>query len=220
MIWHTKYSTPLWSVPVTPPASPHPLEGTHNMGPHNVAPPFQTVLYFQNMVRAYEYCIYQMTSLLIYQLYQDISGGDTQPLRHILPLLLPQNAVQSLAHEICRSTEYLCLDKHGSRGYMVLQFPAIVAYHAVNKESAEAKWLYDVCKRNARENGYGFGDFALDQVTPLSIWLASCRERYGIPVSDQLADESHQTCPAGSSALPVSSEGNSESQAAERVLRQ
>ena len=71
----------------------------------------------------------------------------------------------------------MLLDIHGSRGYIVLMFPATIAYFASGKGSPEAKWLHDVCKRHATSCGFGFGDFALDQITPLSLWMEDCKER-------------------------------------------
>ena len=170
--WHIKYSTPLWQVPITPASSPC---------SDDVKPPFDAPIYFTNMFRAYEYCTFQINCILIFLLYQDLSPENLQPVEDILPGLFPKGSVQNLVRNICRCTEFLCLEQNGSRGYIVLQVPATIAYLAVDKNTPEAKWLYDVCKKRARSSGFGWGDFAMDQVTPLSQWMASCRDRHRNP---------------------------------------
>ena len=167
--WHIKYSTPLWRVPLTPAS----LQGSDD-----IEPPFDAAIYFTNMFRAYEYCTFQVACLLLFLIYQDLSPDNLQPIEEILPGVFPNGSVQHLVRNICRCTEYLCLEMNGSRGYIVLQVPATMAYLAVDRESPEAKWLYEVCKKRARTSGFGLGDFAMDQPTPLRQWMASCRDRH------------------------------------------
>lgn len=167
--WHIKHSSPMWPVPIV---------SAPSLGSDSMRPPFDAFLYFTDMSRAYDYCAFNMTFILYFLLYQDLSSGNVQPIQDLLPSLFPNGSIQTLVRNICRCTEFLCLDEHGSRGYIVLQLPATIAYLAVDKHSPEAKWLCDVCKGHARRNGFGWGDFAMDQVTPLSRWTASCRDRY------------------------------------------
>ena len=167
--WHIKYSTPLWPVPLTPAS----LQGSED-----VKPPFDAAIYFTNMYCAYEYCTFQVACILLFLIYQELSPDNLQPIEDILPGRFPNGSVQRLVRNICRCTEYLCLETNGSRGYIVLQVPATIAYLAVDRESPEAKWLYDVCKKRAGTSGFGLGDFAMDQPTPLRQWMASCRDRH------------------------------------------
>ena len=167
--WHVKYSSPVWSVPIVSASS---------QSSDSISPPFDTSLYFTDIFRAYDCCVFNMTLIFYFLLYQDLSSGNVQPVEDTLPGLDSNETIQTLARNICRCTDFLCLEEHGSRGYIVLQLPATIAYLAVDKDSPEAKWLYDVCKKHARRSGFGWGDFAMDQVTPLSQWMASCRDRY------------------------------------------
>ena len=166
--WHLRYSTPMRSVPIA---------SDSLQGPDSIRPPFDAAFYFTNMFRAYEYCTFQMNCILLFLLYQDLSPENLQPVHDIFPGLFPNGSVRELARNICRCTEYLCLEHNGSRGYIVLQLPATIAYLAIDKNTPEAKWLYTVCKKRARSSGFGWGDFAMDQITPLSTWMASCRDR-------------------------------------------
>ena len=212
--WYIKYSTPTWQVPIAA-AAPHDSE--------TIRPPFDNSVYFTDIFRAYEYCIYHATSILLLLLYQDLSFGHVQPIEDILPGRFPNGSIQCLAGNICRCTEFLCLEQHGARGYIVLQLPATIAYLAIDKKSPEALWLYDVCKRHARRSGFGWGDFAMDQVTPLSQWMASCRDRQPDSESDNhLAAmqpcwaRNSEGCANGSTsvqscaALPMRSNGSQE----------
>lgn len=167
--WHIKYSSPVWPVPIVSASS---------QGSDSMRPPFDALLYFTDMFRAYDYCAFNMTLILYFLLYQDVSSGNLQPVEDTLLGIFPNGLIQNLVRNICRCTEFLCLEEHGLRGYIILIMPATIAYLAVNKDSPEAKWLSDVCKKHARRNGFGWGDFAMDQVTPLSQWMASCRARY------------------------------------------
>ena len=167
-VWHMNCSSLMWPVPVVSALS---------QDSDNIRPPFDTSLYFADMFRAYSYCAFNMTLILLFLLYQDLSPDNIQPIEDILPGCWPDGSTQTLVRNICRCTEFLCLEKHGSRGFIVLQLPATIAYLATDKNSPEAQWLYNVCKKRARGSGFGFGDFAMDQVTPLSQWLASCRDR-------------------------------------------
>jgi len=174
--WHTKYSNPLYQIPpkMTPPASP-----VGGNSPELLVPPFQTVLYSTDMYRAYDFCIYTTTLILLFMLYEELSHDLDPSLQYpsiALQALFPKISLQSLVRDIRRCTEYMLLDIHGSRGYIVLMFPATVAYFASDKDSSEAKWLQDVYKRHASSSGFGFGDSALDQVTPLSSWMENCKE--------------------------------------------
>ena len=167
--WHSKYSTPAWGVPVMTASS---------QGSDNIDPPFDTKIYFTNIFRAHEYCIFQMNCILLFLLYQDLSPENLQPVEDILPGLFPHGSVLSLVRNICRCTDFFCLEQNRSKGYIILTLPATIAYLAIDKDLPEAKWLYNVCKKGARGNGFGWGDFAMDQVTPFSQWIASCRDRH------------------------------------------
>lgn len=170
--WHIDYfkdSSPMWPVPVTSSAS--------SQGPDNIRPPFDAAIHFTDLNRAYEICLFQVVCILLFLLYQDLSPGNVQPVEDLLPGISSDGSVQTLARNICRCTDFLCSEKLGSRGYIILQMPATIAYLAIDKNSPEAKWLYHICEKHARSSGFGWGDFAMNQVTPLSQWLASCRDR-------------------------------------------
>ena len=173
--WNVKYSDPIW--PVSPKGI-SPTSSENHLNP--IEPPFQTALYFTDMQRAYDFCIYNVALILLIMLYDRVSN-DLDPRSPYpgaaLQTLLPRMSLQSIIQDICRCTEYMLLDIHGSRGYIVLMFPATVAYLASEKHSSEAKWLRDVCSRNADSSGFGFGEFALDQITPLKLWMDYCKKR-------------------------------------------
>ena len=175
--WYQKYSQLVWETP------PKVITET---GPDRDGPPkltmfpCQTALYFQDMWRAYEFCISTATMILLFMLHEQVShtSSPTSPYPSTaLQSLLPKVSLQSLIQDICRCTEYMLLERHGSRGYIVLMFPASIAYFASSKDSLEAKWLYDVCKRHAGTSGFGFGDLMLDQILPLSMWMDDWKKR-------------------------------------------
>lgn len=175
--WNIKYSGPLWQIPPKN-TSLAMREGRSSLD--LVEPPFQTVLYFTDLSRVNDFLIYNTTLILLIMLYEAVSYDIEPSLSYpstTLQTLFPKITLQSLACDICRCTEYLLLDIHGARGYIILNFPATVAYFAIDKETAEAKWLHDVCKRNAERSGFGFADNALDRATPLSIWMSDCEKR-------------------------------------------
>ena len=135
--------------------------------------PFKTVFYFTDMWPAYELCTYNTAVILLVSLYHEFSeklNEQSTPPFFISP-------VQEYGRQICRCAEYLLLDIHGSRGWINFTFSATIAYCAMDEDSVEAKWLYTVCKRNSRSKGFGFGEFALDRVTPFSEWMRSRQER-------------------------------------------
>ena len=169
-LWIEKYAKPIWST--------SPIAQTLR-GP--VEAPFETVLYFSDMFRAWDFCTYTTTLMLTMMLYEQVSHDLDSSLPYPSPViqsLFPYTSLQRLINDMCRCTEYLLLDAHGSRGYIVFMFPATVAYFASDKGSLEAKWLYDICKRHAGSSGFGFGDFALDQVMPLSMWMDEYKKQY------------------------------------------
>ena len=176
--WHAKYTNPVWqtSPKMTPPTTP-----VGDISPNFLIPPFQTVLYFTDMYRAYDLCIYNTTLILLIMLYEQVSH-DLDPLLQYpspaLQALFPTTSPHSLIRDICRCTEYMLLEEHGSRGYIVLMFPATIAFFASEKDSLEAKWLRDVCKRHAGSSGFGFGDLALDQPMPLNRWTNEWKTRF------------------------------------------
>lgn len=167
-VWHIKHMTSVWQVPIA---------SASTFGSENLKPPFEEALYFINIFRAYEYCCFQMALILLFLLYQDLSPEDLQPVEDILPGLFHNESIQNQVLNICRCTEYFCLEDNGSRGHVLLQVPATVAYLAVDKDTPGAKWLQFVCKERADSSGFGWGDFSMAQITPLSKWMASCRDR-------------------------------------------
>lgn len=203
--WYIKYPSPVWPVPIV---------STSSLGSDSMRPPFDAFLYFTDMRRAYDYCAFNMTLIFYFMLYQDLSSGDVQPIEDTLPGLFPDGSIHKLVRNICRCTEFLFLEEHGSRGYIYFQMPAIIAYLAVDKESPEAKWLYDVCKKHARPNAFGWGDFAMDQVTPLSQWMASCRDRYRDSTSNGHFSDVRPCWAEDSGERAMSGSGSSRSPAA------
>lgn len=171
--WHSKYSSPLWQIP---PKTSSAANACHS----NMEPPFETVLYFTDMYRANDFCIYNTVLILLVMLYDRVSHDLDPSLPYptfALQARFPKTSLQTLVHDICRCTEFLLLDIHGSRGYVVFTLPATIAYYASDKESPEAKWLHDMCKGHADRSGFGFGEFALDRATPLSTWMDDCKKR-------------------------------------------
>ena len=159
----------VWHLPIAPAST---------FGSDNLKPPFEEALYFIDIFRAYEYSCFQMALILLFLLYRDLSPENLQPVEDILPGLFLNGSIQNQVLNICRCTEYFCLEGNGSRGHVLLQVPATVAYLAVDKDTPEAKWLNFVCKERADSSGFGWGDFAMAQMTPLSKWMASSRDRH------------------------------------------
>lgn len=148
----------------TPPAE---LEATKSP-----SPPFDSILYFEDMTRAHDFIIFDTALILALQLLQSVSGP--RIVHSILSTMFfydTGSSIQSIAASICRSAEYLLLDIHHSRGYIIFTFPASIAYMALEKETPEARYLYDMCRLNAGSRGFGFGSDVLDQVTPLSTFI-------------------------------------------------
>lgn len=175
--WHVKYSSPLQT---RPPQKPSQTISHGRSTEDTLEPPYASVLYFTDMYRAYDYIIFKTALILLMMLYECVTHDIDPSLPYpsaVLQEILPDTTLQSLAQDICRCTEYLLLPAHGSRGYIVLTFPASVAYFAIDKNCPEAKWLYDVCSRNAGGSGFGFGTSVLERVTPLSAWMHDCKER-------------------------------------------
>lgn len=56
-------------------------------------------------------------------------------------------------------------------------FPA-TAYLELDKDSPQAKYIYEAFECNASSSGFGFGEFTLDVATPLKMWIDSCRVRH------------------------------------------
>ena len=168
-VWRIKHMTSVWQVP---------FASASTFGSDNLKPPFEEALYFIDIFRAYEYTCFQMALILLFLLYQDLSPENLQPVEDILPGLFLNCSIQNQVLNICRCTEYLCLEENGSRGHVLLQVPASVAYLAVDKDTPEARWLHFVCKERADSSGFGWGDFTMAQITPLSKWMASSRDRH------------------------------------------
>lgn len=167
--WLAEYPKAMWPTP-SKPSQGNPLGGSQSA--------FETVFYFTDMYRAHDFCYYNATLILLIMIYEQVSHDLDPSLpcpSSILQTLFPGASLQNLIRDVCRSAEYLLLDIHGSRGHIGFLFPATVAYFASNRASVEAKWLYDICKRNAGSSGFGFGDFALDKVMPLSLCLDKCK---------------------------------------------
>ncbi|KAL6716263.1 hypothetical protein ACLMJK_005829 [Lecanora helva] len=178
-MWHAKYTNPVWQVSAKPMSLLTSVEGNPTQ---SAEPPFQTVLRFSDMNRGHDFLLWKTAQILLIMLYEQLAhemepsvSDHTQDWQHILP----GTSLQSIVQDICRCTDYMLLDIHGSRGYIVLMFPATVAYFASDKSSAEAKWLRNVCKQHAGSSGFGYGDFALDQATPLSMWMDDWKARRG-----------------------------------------
>jgi hypothetical protein len=168
--WKTKYPTAKW--PVKRESRPK-MKKADMISP---IPPFDDVFYFEDMRRANDFCIYKVALILTLLFLQEVAGP--QVVNSVLLKTFPNNpsySIQSLASFICRSAEYLTLDIHNSRGYIIFTFPVTIAYMVLDKNSPEASYLYDMCSLNADSSGYGFGGAALDQVTPLTMWVERCK---------------------------------------------
>ncbi|KAK4696615.1 hypothetical protein P7C71_g1331, partial [Lecanoromycetidae sp. Uapishka_2] len=154
-------------------ALPPELEATNS--PY---PPFECVFYFENMMLAYQFIIFNSVLILALELLLSVCGPQVvnSVLVNIFPDI-PNCSIQSLATHICQTAEYLYLNIHHSRGYIVFTFPATIAYMVLDKESPAARYLYDMCTLNAGINGFGFGAFALEQPTPLSVWIDGLKEQ-------------------------------------------
>ena len=168
VMWHLKYATQVWELP---PKTTQSAITSSSKSTSLIDSPFPTVLYFKNMHRAHDYCIYTSTLILLTMLYGHVAHEVEPSLAFSsagLRELFPEITIRSLVQEICRCTEFMLLNTHGSRGYIILMFPATIAYFASDKDSSEAKYLYSVCKQHVSGSGFGFADLALDSLTPLS----------------------------------------------------
>ena len=172
--WEVQYKDSYW--PVTPsPRSPSP--GDEEM--ESMPPPFETVLHFTDVQRADDFCLFNVALLLLLLLLED--AGEPQLVSKFLQDMFPtfENcSIQNIANLICRSADYLLLDKHDSLGYILWTFPAAVTYLFMDKNLPQAKYVFDITTRNAATSGFGFGDFVLKIQTPLSMWMDGCRERH------------------------------------------
>lgn len=171
--WEVQYPDSYW--PVTP--SPRsPSAGNEEM--KSPPPPFETVLHFTDLQRAYDFCLFNAALLLVFLLLED--SGEPQLVSKFLPDMFPtfaNSSIQVIANLICRSADYLLLDKHGSLGFIFWTFPATVCYLFMDKNLPQAKYVFDIITRNAASSGFGFGDFVLQMPTPLGMWMEGYKAR-------------------------------------------
>ena len=171
--WEAQYTDSYW--PVTPSSrSPSPEDEEMKSMP----PPFETVLHFTDLQRADDFLLFNVALLLVLLLLED--AGEPQLVSKFLQDMFPtfeNRSIQNIANLICRSADYLMLDKHGTLGYILWTFPAAVTYLFMDKNLPQAKYVIDITTRNAASSGFGFGDFVLKIQTPLSMWMDSCRGR-------------------------------------------
>ena len=142
-------------------------------------PPFETVLHFTDVQRAYDFCLFNVALLLVLLLLED--AGEQQLVSRFLQDKFPTSAdcsIQDIAKLICRSADYLLLDEHGSLGYIFWTFPAAISYLFMDKKLPQATYVLDITTRNAATSGFGFGDFVLKVPTPLAMWMDGCRARH------------------------------------------
>ena len=172
--WEAQSINSYW--PVTP--SPRsPSAGNEEM--KSPPPPFETVLHFTDLQRAYDFCLFNTALLLVFLLLED--SGEPQLVSKFLQDMFPTFAncsIQIIANLICRSADYLLLDKHGSLGFILWTFPATVSYLFMDKNLPQAKYVFDIITRNSASSGFGFGDFVLKMPTPLGMWMEGCRARH------------------------------------------
>ncbi len=172
--WGAQYNNCYW--PVNPSPRP-PFARDEEM--KSPPPPFGTVLHFTDLQRAHDFCLFNVALLLVFLLLED--SGEPQLVNKFLQDMfpsVPNCSLQIIANLICRSADYLLLEKHGSLGYILWTFPATVAYLFMEKNLPQAKYVFDICTRNAASSGFSFGDFVLRQSTPLSMWMEGCRARH------------------------------------------
>lgn len=172
--WEAQYTNSYW--PVTPSPRSRPTGNEEIKYP---PPPFETVLHFTDLQRAYDFCLFNATLLLVLLLLEE--SGESQLVSKFLQDMCPTIAncsIQIIANLICRSADYLLLDKHGSLGYILWTFSATVTYLFMDKNLPQAKYVFDITTRNSVSSGFGFGDFALKMHTPLSMWIEGCRARH------------------------------------------
>ena len=145
----------------------------------SMRPPFETVLHFTDVQRAYDFCLFNVALLLVLLLLED--AGEPQLVSRFLQDMVSTSAncsIQNIANLICRSADYLLLDEHGSLGYIFWTFPAAISYLFMDKNLPQAKYVLDITTRNAAISGFGFGDFLLKVPTRLGMWMDSCRARH------------------------------------------
>lgn len=172
--WEAQYTDSYW--PVAPSTS-SPSAGDMEM--KSAPPPFETVLHFTDVQRADDFCLFNVALLLVLLLLED--AGEPQLVSKFLQDMFPTFAncsMQNIANLICRSADYLLLDKHGSLGYILWTFPATITYLFMDKNLPQAKYVFDITTRNAASSGFGFGDFVLKIPTPLGMWMEGCRARH------------------------------------------
>ena len=172
--WEAQYPYSYWQVTPSPRSNP---AGNEKM--KSPPPPFETVLHFTDLERAYDFCLFNATLLLVLLLLEE--SGESQLVSKFLQDMFPTCAnfsIQIIANLICRSADYLLLDKHGSLGYILWTFSATVTYLFMDKNLPEAKYVFDITTRNSASSGFGFGDFVLKMPTPLSMWMEGCKARH------------------------------------------
>lgn len=172
--WKAQYTNPCW--PVTP--SPRsPPAGNEEM--KSPPPPFETVLHFTDVQRAYEFCLFNAALLLVLLLLEE--SGESQLVSKFLQDMFPNFtncSIQMIADLICGSADYLLLDKHGSLGYILWTFSATVTYLFMDKSLPQAKYVFDIITRNSANSGFGFSGAVLKLPTPLSMWMEGCKARH------------------------------------------
>ena len=172
--WGAQFLNSYW--PVTPSPRPPFARDKEMKSP---PPPFETVLHFTDLQRAYDFCLFNVTLLLVLILLED--SGEPKLVDKFLQDMfpnIPNCTIQIIANSICRSADYLLLDMHGSLGFILWTFPATVAYLFMDKKMPQARYVSDICTRNSASSGYGFGDFVLRMPTPLGMWMEGCRARH------------------------------------------
>ena len=173
-VWEAQYPNSYWEATPSPRS---PSAGNEEM--KSPPPPFETVLHFADLDRAYDFCLFNATLLLVLLLLEE--SGESQLVSKFLQEMFPACAnfsKQVVANLICRSADYLLLDKHGSLGYILWTFSAAVTYIFMDKTLPQAKYVFDITTRNSASSGFGFGDFVLKWPTPLSMWMEGCKARH------------------------------------------
>ena len=136
--------------------------------------PFDTFIYYSDLWRAYELCLYNVLQILTLrtymQLLKDAEGPIAEftcPWRDQLASspdeisLYFKTTTREWALEICRSMQYMLLDRHGSITTFFILVPARVAYDSLNPMSQEAAWLAGFLKDLSDNSGFGVSRNAL-----------------------------------------------------------
>ncbi|KAJ5610848.1 hypothetical protein N7510_007567 [Penicillium lagena] len=118
--------------------------------------PFQTVIWFQDPLRATELSFYDSLLLILQGMCERFGIGMEPSFVPLMsdPLLPMQGTRMDTTREICRMADYQLHDLRRSSGAFMLLFPLNVAYRNLIPNSVEALWLEKIMALIADTHGF------------------------------------------------------------------